>query len=154
MITYPNQEIVIIKKTPCKNNFLQINNEEWMTAAVDCGVSLNTFKIYLYLAANEVDYEKALSKEDIMKKLNMGSTSYYDGVKKLKKLGYLKEVGKNKLEFYTSIKKEENQNFALAENKKDVINSVSAENNKFRSSEKNQEFAGAKNDYEGFNFIF
>ena len=44
-VTFPNQNIVIVKKSPCKNNFLQVNNEEWMQASKDCGKSFNAFKL-------------------------------------------------------------------------------------------------------------
>lgn len=101
MATTANQNIVIIKKTPCKSNFLQINNDEWMQAAKSFKKP-NTFKLYIYLAANEIEYKLALSKVAVENALGIGKTSYYDGIKELKDLGYLVDIGGNKLEFYTS----------------------------------------------------
>ena len=134
MITYPNQNIIVIKKTPCKANFLQINKDEWTQAAKTCNFS--AFKMYLYLAGNEIGYEKALSKEAVEKEIGIKKTSYYDAVKNLENLGYLRKIGGNKFEFYTSPfrssgKEEKDLNSAVAESEydKQVINSALAEIN-------------------------
>ena len=120
--TFPNQNIVIIKKNSCKNNFLQVNNEEWMQASKECGKSFNAFKLWLYLASNEIGYEKALSAVAVEKALDMKKTSYYDSIAKLRKVGYLVDIGGNKLAFYTTPfrsdgkeKEEEDQNSAGTE---------------------------------------
>ena len=123
-VTFPNQNTVIIKKSACKSNFLQVSNEEWMQAAKDCGKSFNAFKLWLYLAANEIGYEKALSAVAVAQALDMKKTSYYDSVTKLRELNYLTDIGGNKLEFYTSPvrqsgKVEKNQDSAGAESQID-----------------------------------
>ena len=133
MAKYANQNVYIINKTPCKENFLQINNEEWMEAAKLCDRSFNAFKLYLYLAANKIGHEKNLSKQDIEDKLGFKKTSYYDSLEKLEELGYILNVGKHKYEFYSvPIKKNENsveaENSALEEKVKEEKNSVPKEN--------------------------
>lgn len=100
--TVPNQNVIVIKKTPCQSNFLQVNIDEWMQAAKDCDRSFNAFKLYLYFASNEIGYEKALSKEDFARKTGVQKTSFYESLEKLKELGYVKEIGGNRLEFYSS----------------------------------------------------
>ena len=134
MKTVPNQNIIVVRKTPCKSNFLQVNNDEWMQAAKACGQSFNAFKLYMYFAANEIGYEKALSEVAVENALGMKKTSYYDSIAKLKSLGYLVEIGGNKIEFYSSPfrsdgKVEENLNSAQTESMENDLNSVVAENN-------------------------
>lgn len=98
---YANQNIIIIKKTPVQKDFLQISNKEWMQAARDCDKSLAAFKMYLYLAGNEIGYELGLSQVRIENELGIKKTGYYNAIKLLQKLGYLKDIGNNKMEFYT-----------------------------------------------------
>ena len=164
MKTVPNQNIIIVKKTPCKTNFLQVNNDEWMQAAKDCGQSFNAFKLYMYLAANEVGYEKALSYVAVHKALGMQSTSYYDSIAKLKNLGYLVDIGGNKLEFYStpfrsSGQEEKNPNSAVTENMENDIHSAVTENSaRTEKVEKNPHSARTENSAEAesnnFAFIF
>ena len=147
--TVPNQNIVIIKKTESKNDFLQINNKEWMQAAIDCDKSFNAFKIYLYLAANEVGYEKALSKQAIQNAIGVKQSSYYESLEKLKELGYLVDLGGNKLEFHSTPFRQSGNN----------INSAATENSvRMEKVEKNKDSARMENSasaekvYETFNF--
>lgn len=100
--TYPNQNLIIIKKTPCKTNFLQISNEEIAVAAKLCGKSFNAFKLYLYLAGNEIGFNKALSYEDFSRKWDVKSSSYYENFDKLIELGFIVPIGGHKYEFYTT----------------------------------------------------
>lgn len=133
MKTYPNQNTVIIKKTNCENNFLQVNNDEWMAAAKACDKSFNAFKLYLYFASNKVGFSIKLSQVAVQKSIGLKSTSYYDSIAKLKDLGYLVDIGGNKLEFYStpfrqSGIKAEDINSAGAENEVKDINSARTEN--------------------------
>lgn len=163
MKTVPNQNIIIVKKTPCKTNFLQVNNDEWMQAAKDCGQSFNAFKLYMYLAANEVGYEKALSYVAVHKALGMQSTSYYDSIAKLKGLGYLVDIGGNKLEFYStpfrqSGQEEKNPNSAEAESNKNLHSAETENSARAENEEKNPHSAGTENsavaENNNFAFIF
>ena len=102
MKTVPNQNIIVIKKTPCKDNFLQIKNNEWMQAAKICGDKGAAFKLYLYLAANEIGFNLALSKVAVENAIGVKQSNYYKCFDFLVEQGYLRQVGKNKYEFYTS----------------------------------------------------
>lgn len=148
----PNQQVVIIKKTPVKTDFLQISNKEWMFAAKDFDKNFNAFKIYLYLASNEVDYEKGLSFQDISNKLGIGSSSYYAVKKFLLEKGYLVDIGGNRLEFYStpfrqSGKVENDLNSATAENS---ARTEKVEN--YLLSARMENSATAEKVYETFNF--
>ena len=102
---FPNQNTIIIKKTPCKDNFLQINIDEWQDAAMRFDRNFNAFKIYLYLASNSIDYQLGLSPQAIENSLGIKKSSYYICINLLKELGYLVDIGGNRYEFYTSPKK-------------------------------------------------
>ncbi len=102
MKTVPNQNIIVIKKTPCKDNFLKIKNNEWMQAAKTCGDKGAAFKLYLYLAANEIGFNLALSKVAVENAIGVKQSNYYKCFDFLVEQGYLRQVGKNKYEFYTS----------------------------------------------------
>ena len=102
MATVANQNTIIIKKTPCKNNFLQISNEEWMAAAKICGDKGAAFKLYLYLAANEIGYKLALSKVAVENAVGIKQSNYYKCFSFLEEQGFLRQVGKSKYEFYTT----------------------------------------------------
>ena len=151
MKTYPNQNIVIIKKTNCESDFLQVNNDEWMAAAKACDKSFNAFKLYLYLAANKPDFNMGLSQVAVQKSIGLRSTSYYDSIAKLKDLGYLVDIGGNKLEFYStpfrpSGIKEDDINSAVAENEVKDINSARTENSVAAENKMNDiNSAGAEN---------
>lgn len=155
-VTFPNQNIVIINKSPCKNNFLQVSNEEWIQASKECEKSMNAFKLWLYLAANEIGYEKALSSAAVEKALGIKKTSYYDSIAKLREKGYLVDIGGNKLAFYTTPfrsngKEEENSAgtdrdalFRSSGNEENDINSAQTEGDALDRSDGNL--------YETFNF--
>lgn len=97
-----NQKTVIIKKTPCTKDFLQIQNEEWQEAARLCKKPAS-FKIYLYLGANATGFDFLLSGAAIENALGFKSSAYYEGIKELKELGYIRDIGNNTYEFYTKI---------------------------------------------------
>ena len=102
---YANQYTVTIKKTPVKGNFLQISNEEWMLAAKKFDKKFNPFKLYLYLAANEVGYSKDLSQVAVENALGIKRSSYYDSMDCLIEEGYLVDRGGGKMDFYTTPQK-------------------------------------------------
>lgn len=87
MITYPNQRVVTIFKTPCTTNFLQIDNEEWQAAA--SVLSYGAFKLYLYLAANMDGYAIALSPADMEEKMGLSESTYRRAFKELEGEGFL-----------------------------------------------------------------
>lgn len=141
-----NQKTVIIKKSPCIKDFLQIQNDEWQEAARLCN-TFSAFKIYMYLASNAANYQQLLSEVAASKALGFQKTAYYNGIKELKDLGYLVDIGNGCYEFYTKSKNsavkedsalEENKEFSALkessaveenkENKENKINSALEEN--------------------------
>lgn len=128
--TVPNQRTIIVKKTSCKSNFLQVPNEEWLQAAKDCEKNFTAFKLYLYLAGNCVGYSFALSEVAFENATGVKKTAYYNAFNLLKDLGYLVDIGGNKFEFYSkSVLDKTNsastENSAVTEN---IINSAETEN--------------------------
>lgn len=99
-----NQYLVNIKKTPCAKNFLQINNDEWQGLAKNCD-NPSALKLYMYLAANEINYKFALSQVAVENALGFKKSAYHKAIDTLKELGYLIEVGKDQYNFYTTPKK-------------------------------------------------
>ena len=123
MAKYANQHSITIRKTPVKSNFLQISNEEWMLAAKTFDKKFAAFKLYLYLAANEVGYVKDLSAVAVEKALGIKSSNYYNCVSFLESEGYLVDRGGGKMDFYTTP-----QNSTLVENEEKNPNSTTVEN--------------------------
>lgn len=87
MATYANQKIIKVKKKKYVNDFLQIGNNEWMTAAQD--LTRNTFLLYLYLASNNNGFIFALSQKTVQDALGMSKASYHRAVDELSEKGYL-----------------------------------------------------------------
>ena len=122
--TYPNQHIIINKKTGCNNNFLQINNEEWKTAAKLFDKKFGAFKLYLYLASLPLEESWGLSKVALENELGFKKDAYYNAIKVLREYGYLVETEKGQFEFYSTPK----QNSCADELKANTINSCADEN--------------------------
>lgn len=127
MATVSNQNLIIIKKTFCKSDFLQISNKEWMQAAKICGDKGAAFKLYLYLAANEVGYKLALSKVAVENAVGIKQSNYYKCFKFLEEKGFLRQVGKCKYEFYTTPYEEDND-YTTVEKVDENPNSTVVEN--------------------------
>ncbi len=62
--TSPNQKWIQIHKNNSTNNFLMIDNNEWMTA--NKTLTPYGLQLYLFLAANRDGYQFALSPEYIL----------------------------------------------------------------------------------------
>lgn len=104
MITYPNQRVVTIFKEKCNNDFLQVNNDEWQTAAQTLK-TYSAFKLYLYFASNKNGYSVALSPVAIEEAIGISENTYRAAFKELVDCGYLGKVNgkKNQYTFHTSI---------------------------------------------------
>lgn len=138
-----NQKTVIIKKTPCTKDFLQIQNEEWQEAARLCKKPAS-FKIYLYLGANATGFDFLLSGAAMENALGFKSSAYYEGIKELKALGYIIDKGSNIYEFYTkpqnSAVKESSfteENSVVKESKENDSNSAVEESSFVKENELN-----------------
>ena len=137
--TVPNQKRIIIKKSACDKDFLQIKNDEWKAAANLCGKSLALFKLYLYLASNKNDYELALSPAHLKEELGIGRTNYYDLVSNLEVLGFLVRVNGNTYNFYTTPQKAS----AAADDDNKNTSARADDNNPPEQTKVNEVFAGA-----------
>jgi len=138
-----NQKTVIIKKTSCTKDFLQVQNDEWQEAARLCK-KYSSFKIYLYLAANAANFNYLLSGVAMEKALGFKSSAYYEGIKELKALGYIVDKGSNIYEFYTkpqdSALKESSsveEDSAVEESKENESNSAVEESSFVKENELN-----------------
>lgn len=95
-----NQYTVIIKKSICEKNFLQINNQEWQDAFKV--LTRSAFGLYLYLAANAQGYRLELSQATLENEIGIKKSAYSDARKELIDKGYLVDTGKHILEFYST----------------------------------------------------
>lgn len=101
MIVYPNQKIITVFKDECKDDFLQVNNENWQSA---CEIlTYSAFKLYLYIISNKNGYSFALSYETVNELIPMSRKTYDKAIKELKDCGYLHQVKGNVWSFSDSI---------------------------------------------------
>lgn len=100
MISFPNQNRVLIHKNRYRGDFLQIGIDEWQEASKE--LTPSAFKIYLYLAGNADGFFLALSKQDIKNRLNISFTRYYEAINLLQRKKYLCKDVNNTLHFFTT----------------------------------------------------
>ena len=82
MPSFPNQKEIWIEKTIRANNFLLLDNDDWMTAFKT--LTPSAFGMYLYLARlNTSDKGWELSRVDVKNKLGISDSSYERGIKEL-----------------------------------------------------------------------
>lgn len=99
-ITSPNQKWIQIHKNNSTNNFLMIDNNEWMTA--NKTLTPYGLQLYLFLAANRDGYQFALSPEYAHTSVGISRTTFYEYLRKLEICGYLVWRCGNVFDFYTS----------------------------------------------------
>lgn len=95
-----NQKSICIHKPRVEANFLQIANEDWMQA----NKTLKPFglQLYLYLAANNNEYQFALSPAAAEEYAGIKSTTFHKYLRLLEIEGYLVWRKGNLFDFYTS----------------------------------------------------
>ena len=98
--TYPNQKWIQIHKNYNTNNFLMVDNNEWMTA--NKTLSPYGLQLYLFLAANRDGYQFALSPEYAHDAVGISRTTFYEYLRRLETSGYLVWRCGNVFDFYTS----------------------------------------------------
>ena len=98
--TYPNQKWIQIHKNHSTNNFLMIDNGEWMTA--NKTLTPYGLQLYLFLAANRDGYQFALSPEYAHDSVGISRTTFYEYLRRLETSGYLVWRHGNVYDFYTS----------------------------------------------------
>lgn len=82
-----NQKIIRIKKTEVDRNFLKLLKEEMYAAMRE--LTGSELKLYLYLAANKVDYQLELSRSYLIEQGITSNGSYDRAVKGLIEKHYL-----------------------------------------------------------------
>ena len=97
-----NQKIIRIKKTEVDRNFLKLSKEEMYAAMRE--LTGSELKLYLYLAANKVDYQLELSRSYLIEEGITSNGSYDRAVKGLIEKHYLVPLspGSNIYNFYTT----------------------------------------------------
>lgn len=97
-----NQKIIRIKKTEVDRNFLKLSKEEMYAAMRE--LTGSELKLYLYLAANKVDYQLELSRSYLIEQGITSNGSYDRAVKGLIEKHYLLPLspGSNIYYFYTT----------------------------------------------------
>ena len=98
--TSPNQKWIQIHKNNSTNNFLMIDNNEWMTA--NKTLTPYGLQLYLFLAANRDGYQFALSPEYAHTSVGISRTTFYEYLRRLEICGYLVRRCGNVYDFYTS----------------------------------------------------
>ena len=82
--TVPNQKIITVRKEPVnKQNIYSMNNIQALFEALYNLTSTVGFKLYIYIAKNQNDYEFALSSTDFCNKANCGIRAYNTAVAEL-----------------------------------------------------------------------
>ena len=98
--SYENQKSICIHKPRVEANFLQIGNDDWMQA--NKTLSPYGLQLYLYLAANNNEYQFALSPAAAEEYAGIKSTTFHKYLRLLEIEGYLVWRQGNLFDFYTS----------------------------------------------------
>ena len=114
MDTYPNQKMVKIYRAPLGGNFLGINNDNWKNAARL--LKAQAFLLYIYLASNKDQYYMALSPAAVQSEIGMPRSTFYDQLRKLESLGFLKRESDHYYHFYEVPKMHSIDNARAADN--------------------------------------
>ena len=97
--TYANQKIVLIHKPAMNDDFLQIQNTDWM--AVNKELGPYGLQLYLYLAANADGFSLELSPQAAENAAGITRTTFYKYLRLLEIHGYLVWHHANGYDFYT-----------------------------------------------------
>lgn len=96
---FANQKRITIQKEECNNkNRYAVINLQSLNQAMQSLTRGSSFKLWMYLAKNQNEYEFDLSKVDCSH-WGIKSDSYYSAVKDLIEKGYLQEIASNKFVF-------------------------------------------------------
>lgn len=97
MVTYPNQKIIHINKKT-SSDFLQIDKDAWMKASKE--LNYGTFRVYLYLAGNQDNFDLALSPVAVKEKVGISKNTYHRAITELQEKKYLFLKQGNIFDFY------------------------------------------------------
>lgn len=96
----PNQKIIKVNKEPCnKNNLYAAINLQAMEQAAQA-LDAAAFKLWIYFAKNQNNYEFALSSKDVLESFGMKRDQYNGAIEKLIKGNYLVKVSGNIYTFH------------------------------------------------------
>ena len=122
--TVPNQKVVKVNKEVCnkQNLYAAINLEAMDAAAKD--LEAGAFKLWVYFAKNQDNYEFALSSKDVQDTFGIKIKQYNNAVDALIEKGYLVRQGDTN--YYTFneiavITKEDNENCVITKSNNTVI---------------------------------
>lgn len=101
---YPNQKLIKSQKV-VGNRFLMVNQEEWIEASKDLNNA--AFLLWLYLAQDMPGFTRALSRKDVMTKLDVSSSTYDRAVKELIDKKYLVKIADELWYYYPGRCKDE-----------------------------------------------
>lgn len=85
--TAPNQRRIEVMKTPPKDNFMQIKNDDWQEACRT--LTPSGFKVYLYFMSNSHGYSFWLSNAIGREAIGISERSFRSGVQELIEKKYL-----------------------------------------------------------------
>ncbi|QOS66729.1 hypothetical protein GS424_009130 [Eggerthella guodeyinii] len=95
--TFPNQKIVEVVKTECKDKLFAIYNMEVLLMAAQ-NLDAGAFKLWCYLAMNQNGYKFALSSQDARERFGIKKSQYDTAIAKLKRQRYLVNTDEEKTE--------------------------------------------------------
>lgn len=109
MKTVPNQRIIKINKSPTdKQHLYTTNNLQALFDAMHNLTSFCGFKLYMYLAKNQNNYDLALSSTDFCESASCSMTAYNTAFKELVDKGYLiQKAGSNIFTFVDKVGNQE-----------------------------------------------
>lgn len=130
----PNQRTITVKKEQAdKNHLYTINNLQALDEAVNVLQSKGGFKLYMYLAKNQNNYNFALSSADFCQWSGLAMTAYKTAFEELKEKGYLipKDKQNTRETIYTFYEKARIENNNVEnKNKQDTNDNSNRINNK------------------------
>lgn len=97
--TSSNQKVVKVNKEKCDkaNLYATINLEAMNRAAID--LDAGAFKLWIYFAKNQNDYQFALSSKDALETFGLKKRQYDNAIKDLITKGYLVNTNGNYYNF-------------------------------------------------------
>lgn len=98
--TVPNQKVVKVNKEPCSksNLYTAINLKAMEQAAIN--LDAGAFKLWVYFAKNQNNYNFALSSKDVEETFGMKIKQYNNAVETLIEKKYLVNTSGNNYDFY------------------------------------------------------
>lgn len=98
--TVPNQKVVKVNKEPCSksNLYAAINLKAMEQAAIE--LDAGAFKLWVYFAKNQNNYNFALSSKDVEETFGMKIKQYNNAVETLIEKKYLVNTSGNNYNFY------------------------------------------------------